>query len=74
MSESKLPVGLTMALSRNQRAMTHFASMTEYEKNAVIQWARTLHSRQEMEQLVSNIAGGNVQNFHAAGTNRNITQ
>lgn len=74
MDNRNLPSGLRMALLQNRRAMEHFSSMTDYEKNSVIQWAGTLHSKSEMEQLVSNIAGGNVQNFHTAGTNRHITQ
>lgn len=62
-----------MALLQNRRAMEHFDAMTDYEQNSVIQWSRTLRSKDEMEQLASNIAGGNVQNFHHSGTNRNST-
>lgn len=54
--------------------MDHFEAMTDYEQNSVIQWSRALRTREEMDQLVSNIAGGNVQNFHTAGTNRQNTQ
>lgn len=70
MTSKDLPSGLRMALLQNRRAMDHFEAMTDYEQNSVIQWARNLHSRQEMEQLASNIAGGNVQHFHQSGTNR----
>ena len=74
MNEQQLPAGLRMALLQNRAACDHFAAMTDYERNSVINWAGTLHSREEMEQLVSNIAGGNVQNFHSGGTNRNRIQ
>ena len=74
MDNRAIPSGLRMALLQNRRAMDHFEAMTDYEQNSVIQWARSLHSKQEMEQLAANIAGGNVQNFHSAGTNRQSTQ
>lgn len=74
MDNRAIPSGLRMALLQNRRAMDHFESMTDYEQNSVIQWARNLRSQEEMEQLADNIAGGNVQNFHSAGTNRQSTQ
>lgn len=55
---SRLPQGFQMALARNEAAMKAFANMTDYEKNSVIQWARGVQSRQEMQQLVDNIGGG----------------
>ena len=57
-----------MAMAQNPRAMTEFSAMTDYEKNAVLQWARTVRSGDEMRQLVSNIAGGNVENFYPNNT------
>ena len=60
------------ALARNPRAAREFQTMTDYEKNSVLQWAQTLRSDEEIRQLVSNIAGGNVQNFHSGGTNRTM--
>lgn len=74
MTDRDLPAGLRMGLLQNRRALDHFESMTDYEQNSVILWSRTLRSKEEMDQLVSNIAGGNVQNFHSAGTNRQNTQ
>lgn len=74
MDNRAIPSGLRLALLQNRRAMDRFEAMTDYEQNSVIQWARSLRSKQEMEQLASNIAGGNVQNFHSAGTNRQSTQ
>ena len=74
MDNRAIPSGLRMALLQNRRALDRFEAMTDYEQNSVIQWARSLQSKQEMEQLASNIAGGNVQHFHAAGTNRQSTQ
>lgn len=74
MNDSALPAGLRMGLLQNRRALDNFEAMTDYEQNSVIQWSRTLRTRDEMDRLVSNIAGGSVQNFHAAGTNRQNTQ
>lgn len=72
MREKELPMGFGMALAQNEKAMRNFEAMTDYEKNAVIQWTHTIQSKQEMRQLVDNIAGGNVQNFHHSGTNRTM--
>ena len=74
MNNRAIPSGLRMALLQNRSALDRFEAMTDYEQNSVIQWSRTLHSKQEMEQLASNIAGGNVQHFHFSGTNRQNTQ
>ena len=74
MDNRAIPSGLRLSLLQNRQAMDRFEAMTDYEQNSVIQWARNLRSKQEMEQLASNIAGGNVQNFHSAGTNRQSTQ
>lgn len=74
LNDRNLPSGLRMGLLQNRRALDHFEAMTDYEQNSVIQWSRTLRTRAEMDQLVSNIAGGNVQHFHSAGTNRQNTQ
>lgn len=54
----ELPQGLRMALANNDTARKAFDSMTDYERNSVIQWARGIHSKQQMQQLVDNMAGG----------------
>ena len=64
MSGKELPLGFGMALAQNEKAMQEFEAMTDFEKNAVLQWAHNVGSKQEMRQLVDNIAGGNVQNFY----------
>ena len=56
MSRKELPLGFGMALAQNEQAMQEFEAMTEYEKNAVLQWAQNINSKQEMRQLVDNIA------------------
>lgn len=57
MNNDRIPQGFAMALARNENAMKAFSNMTDYEKNSVLQWARSVHSKQEMEQLVQNMAG-----------------
>lgn len=54
--EDGLPVGLGFGLAMNEEAMEQFAAMTEEEKRQVIEAARNMQSREQMQQLVQNIA------------------
>ncbi|MBO5523794.1 MAG: hypothetical protein J5986_09000 [Roseburia sp.] len=54
--EDGLPVGLGFGLAMNEEAMEQFAAMTEEEKRQVIEAARSMQSREQMQQLVQNIA------------------
>lgn len=51
-----LPLGLGFGLAVNEEAMSSFASMTEEEKRQVIEAARGVSSKEEMQNLVQNIA------------------
>lgn len=51
-----LPLGLGFGLAMNEEAMSSFASMTEEEKRQVIEAARGVSSKEEMQNLVQNIA------------------
>lgn len=51
-----LPLGLGFGLAMNEEAMSSFASMTEEEKRQVIEAARGVSSKEEMHNLVQNIA------------------
>ena len=55
MDETKLPVGFGMALAMNQDAMHAFASMPEARQNAVLERARSISSKSEMQQLVMSL-------------------
>lgn len=56
MDETKLPVGFGMALAMNQDAMHTFASMPDARQNAVLEKARSISSKSEMQQLVMSLA------------------
>ena len=61
MKGNKLPLGFGMALAQNEAAMRQFESMTDSEKLAVLQQARSVNSKREMQQLVAGIVGGGAQ-------------
>lgn len=50
-----MPQGLGMALSKDTNAMEAFSDMPETMKKELINKARNVASKQEMEDLVSNI-------------------
>ena len=54
--EDGLPIGLGFGLAMNVDAMQQFASMTEEEKWQVIEAARSVQSKEDMQNLVRNIA------------------
>ena len=54
--EDGLPLGLGFGLAMNEKAMDSFASMNEEEKKQVIEAARGMTSKEEMQNLVQNIA------------------
>ena len=56
MDETKLPVGFGMALAMDADAMQVFAAMPEKRQNAVLERARTVASKTEMQQLVMGLA------------------
>lgn len=56
MEETKLPIGFGMALAMNAAAMKEFASMTEAKQDMVLEKARSVSSKGEMQQLVARLA------------------
>ncbi len=54
--EDGIPVGLGFGLAMNEKAMNSFAGMSEEEKKQVIEAARSVRSRHEMERLVDDLA------------------
>lgn len=57
MSEIDLPLGLGMALAQNEAAMKAFESLSESEKQAIVQRTHGVRSRREMQQLVASLPG-----------------
>ena len=56
MQEDGLPIGWGFGLAMNEDAMNHFSTMTDAEKKQVIEVARNVASKQEMQDLVQDIA------------------
>ena len=50
-----MPEGMAMALAQNIYAMHHFYSLTDAERQSVIERARTVSSRDEMTALVNGL-------------------
>lgn len=51
-AKQELPLGLGMALARDQAAMDYFVGLTRQEKDQVIAHTRTIRSKQEMRDFV----------------------
>ena len=54
-SKKDVPLGFSMALSKNLKAMKHFAMMSESEQQKVINDTHNLNSKQEMQAFVENL-------------------
>ena len=50
----EIPIGFSMELAKNTQAMSAFSTMSESQRNNVIETAKNIKSKQEMEQYVSN--------------------
>lgn len=61
MKGKELPLGFGMALAQNEAAMKQFESLSDSEKQAVLQQARGVNSKREMQQLVAGIVNGGAQ-------------
>ncbi len=53
---TSLPIGFTMALAMNEKAMNRYSGMTEAQKEEIILRAKDAKSKKEMERLVSSLA------------------
>lgn len=51
----ELPLGFGMALAQNEAAMKAFESMTESEKQGILQRTHNVRSKAEMRRLVSDL-------------------
>ncbi len=51
----ELPLGLGMALAQNEQAMAKFESLSDQEKEAVVQRTHSVTSKQEMNELVNSL-------------------
>lgn len=49
---TELPMGFTMHLAQNQKAMAAFSKLTESEQQEVVENARNIRSYEEMKSYV----------------------
>ena len=56
MDRNELPLGFSFALGQNPKAMQHFTALTNEERTALLQKARNVSDKDEMQQLVQNIS------------------
>lgn len=47
-----MPMGFSFSMSANEKAMNHFARMDEEERAKIIERARNVTSKREMERLI----------------------
>ena len=59
MENYEMPIGLGMALALNPEAMQKFASLSEEEKQKIINGTHSVASREEMQQYVDKIISTN---------------
>ena len=57
----QVPLGFGMALSANMDAMNAYASMTDAQKQKLVDRAKNTRSEAEMHQLVNDIANRRIQ-------------
>ena len=55
MNFTELPLGFGMALAQNESAMKQFESLSESEKQAIIEQTHKVQSKSEMHQLVQSL-------------------
>ena len=54
----ELPLGLSLALAQDRGALERFSALTDTEQADVVQRARSVRSKAEMQALVISIAPG----------------
>lgn len=54
LKNEEFPIGFTMHLAQNQKAMTEFAKMSEDEQRNVVENARDMESYEAMKSYVDN--------------------
>ncbi len=51
-----IPLGLSMAMAQNPLAMSYFTALSPRQKQQLIGMAENVHSKEEMNRLVSSVA------------------
>ena len=55
-NQEEMPLGLAFQLSMNEKAMENFAKMTEQEKRQVLEEARSVTTKEQMQNIVSDLS------------------
>lgn len=55
-NKKEMPLGLGFGLAMNDKAMDRFSNLSDTEKKQVIETARTVQSKKEMNNLIQDIA------------------
>ncbi|HIR02524.1 MAG: hypothetical protein U0M23_04790 [Acutalibacteraceae bacterium] len=58
-----LPLGLSMALAKNIEALNRFTSLSDAQKQTIINRTHSVTSKQEMQRLVNGLADGEEEFF-----------
>ncbi len=53
----EVPMGFSMALAQNEKALKTYAGMRDEERKEVIDKAHSVRSKQEMQRLVNGLVG-----------------
>lgn len=56
LDRTELPLGFSFALALNPEAMKNFSNMTQENQSEVLQRARSVSSKGEMQSLVNELA------------------
>lgn len=51
----EMPMGLAFQMSLNEKAMEHFACMTDEEKRQVLEAARRTQTKAEMQSIIDDL-------------------
>lgn len=55
-NRKEMPMGLAFQMSMNQKAMENFSRMTDDEKRQVLEAARSVATKEQMQGIVSDLA------------------
>lgn len=59
METKDIPLGLKMALAENPEAMNYFVSLSEEQKQSIIEQTHKIHSKSEMQSFAGNFGKNN---------------
>ena len=54
-----IPIGFTFALAENPEALSYFVSLSEEQKQRVLEQTHKIHSKSEMQAFAGNFAKNN---------------